>query len=62
MRDNNDVMAIKSRLENKVNWISGKSAKSRELVYKLIDINKEIDSTGKTFRVGDKIYFVRELG
>lgn len=53
---------MKSRLENKVNWISGKTAKSRELVYKLIDINKEIDSNGKTFRVGDKIYFVRELG
>ena len=53
---------MKSRLENKVNWVSGKATKSRELVYKLIDINKEIDSNGKTFRVGDKVYFVRELG
>lgn len=55
-------MLPKSKIENKVNWISGKTAKSRELVYKLIDINKEIDSTGKTFRLGDKVYFVRELG
>lgn len=53
---------MKSRLESKVNWVSGKATKSRELVYKLIDINKEIDSNGKTFRVGDKVYFVRELG
>lgn len=53
---------MKSKLESKVNWISGKAAKSRELVYKLIDINKEIDSTGKKFRVGDKVYFVKELG
>lgn len=53
---------MKSRLENKVNWVSGKATKSRELVYKLIDINKEIDGNGKTFRVGDKVYFVRELG
>ena len=53
---------MKSRLENKVNWVSGKATKSRELVYKLIDINKEIDSNGKTFRVGNKVYFVRELG
>ena len=53
---------MKPRLDNKLNWISGKTTKSRELVYKLIDINKEIDSHGKTFRVGDKIYFVRELG
>jgi hypothetical protein len=53
---------MKLRVDNKVNWVSGKAAKSRELVYKLIDINKEIDSNGKTFRVGDKIYFVRELG
>jgi hypothetical protein len=53
---------MKPRVENKLNWVSGKTAKSRELVYKLIDINKEIDSNGKTFRVGDKIYFVRELG
>ena len=57
-----DVTTMKLRIDNKLNWISGKSAKSRELVYKLIDINKEIDSNGKTFRVGDKIYFVRELG
>lgn len=57
-----DVPAMKSRLETKVNWISSKTAKSRELVYKLIDINKEINSIGKTFRVGDKVYFVRELG
>jgi hypothetical protein len=55
-------MVTKSRIDNKLNWISGKTAKSRELVYKLIDINKEIDSTGKTFRLGDKVYFVRELG
>jgi hypothetical protein len=53
---------MKPRPENKLNWISGKATKSRELVYKLIEINKEIDSNGKTFRVGDKIYFVRELG
>jgi|GEM_PF-2251695 len=55
-------MVNKSRADNKVNWISGKTAKSRELVYKLIDINKEIDSAGKMFRLGDKVYFVRELG
>ena len=29
---------------------------------KLIDINKEIDGEGKTFRLGEKVYFVRELG
>ena len=54
-----DQDQMKSRLENKVNWVSGKATKSRELVYKLIDINKEIDGNGKTFRVGDKVYFVR---
>ena len=48
--------------ENKYRQISNKERKSRELVYKLIDINKEIDAEGKTFRLGDKIYFVRELG
>jgi hypothetical protein len=53
---------MKPRLEHKENWISGKVKKSRELVYKLIEINKEIDGSGKTFRVGDKVYFVRELG
>lgn len=56
------LLKMKSKSENKLNWISGKEAKSRALVYKLIDINKEIDSTGKTFRLGDKVYFVRELG
>lgn len=54
--------AMKSRLDNKQHWISNKVKKSRELVYKLIDINKEIDGVGKTFRLGEKVYFVRELG
>ncbi|HTE34771.1 MAG TPA: hypothetical protein VK666_30545 [Chryseolinea sp.] len=53
---------MRSKLDNKENWVSGKVRKSRELVYKLIDINKEIDGTGKTFRLGEKVYFVRELG
>jgi hypothetical protein len=53
---------MRSKPENKENWISGKVKKSRELVYKLIDMNKEIDGAGKTFRVGEKVYFVRELG
>jgi hypothetical protein len=53
---------MKSRSDIKQNWISNKVKKSRELVYKLIEINKEIDGVGKTFRLGDKVYFVRELG
>ena len=54
---------MKSKSENsKEHWISNKVKKSRELVYKLIDINKEIDAEGKTFRLGEKVYFVRELG
>ena len=53
---------MKPRSENKQNWISNKVKKSRELVYKLIDINKEIDGVGKTFKLGEKVYFVRELG
>jgi hypothetical protein len=53
---------MKSRSDNKQHWISNKVKKSRELVYKLIDINKEIDGVGKTFRLGEKVYFVRELG
>lgn len=53
---------MRPKSDNKENWVSGKVKKSRELVYKLIDMNKEIDATGKTFRVGEKVYFVRELG
>ena len=53
---------MKSKSDNKQHWISNKVKKSRELVYKLIDINKEIDGEGKTFRLGEKFYFVRELG
>jgi hypothetical protein len=53
---------MKPRSDNKQQWISNKVKKSRELVYKLIDINKEIDGEGKTFRLGEKVYFVRELG
>jgi len=53
---------MKSRSDNRENWVSQKEKKSRQLVYKLIDINKEIDGKGKTFRLGDKVYFVRELG
>jgi len=53
---------MKSKPDNKQNWVSNKVKKSRELVYKLIDINKEIDAEGKTFRLGEKVYFVRELG
>ena len=53
---------MKSKSDNKQHWISNKVKKSRELVYKLIDINKEIDGEGKTFRLGAKVYFVRELG
>jgi hypothetical protein len=53
---------MKSKSDNKQHWISNKVKKSRELVYKLIDINKEIDGEGKTFRLGGKVYFVRELG
>jgi disulfide oxidoreductase YuzD len=57
-----EIIIMKSRSDNKQNWISNKVKKSRELVYKLIDINKEIDAEGKTFRLGAKVYFVRELG
>jgi hypothetical protein len=46
----------------KQHWISTTQKKSRELVYKLIDINKDITSEGKTFRLGGRVYFVRELG
>jgi hypothetical protein len=46
----------------KQHWISTTEKKSRELVYKLIDINKDITSEGKTFRLGGRVYFVRELG
>jgi hypothetical protein len=53
---------MKSKSEKNENWVSNKVKKSRELVYKLIDINKEIDGEGKTFRLGEKVYFVRELG
>ncbi len=53
---------MRSKSDNKENWVSSKVKKSRELVYKLIDMNKEIDASGKTFRVGEKVYFVRELG
>ena len=53
---------MKSRSDHKENWVSNKVKKSRELVYKLIDISKEIDGEGKTFRLGEKVYFVRELG
>ncbi|WP_276368322.1 hypothetical protein [Chryseolinea sp. H1M3-3] len=53
---------MKSKSDSKQHWISNKVKKSRELVYKLIDINKEIDGEGKTFRLGEKVYFVRELG
>jgi hypothetical protein len=53
---------MKSKSDSKQHWISNKVKKSRELVYKLIDINKEIDAEGKTFRLGEKVYFVRELG
>jgi hypothetical protein len=56
---------MKSRFEqgdSKQHWISNKAKKSRELVYKLIDMNKEITSEGTYFRLGDKRYFVRELG
>lgn len=58
----NEILVMRSKLDNKENWISSKVKKSRELVYKIIDINKEIDAAGKTFRVGEKVYFVRELG
>jgi len=53
---------MKPRSDHRENWVPQKEKKSRELVYKLIDINKEIDGEGKTFRLGDKVYFVRELG
>lgn len=53
---------MKAKSDNKEQWVSNKVKKSRELVYKLIDINKEIDAEGKTFRLGEKVYFVRELG
>ena len=53
---------MKQRSDNKEHWVSGKEKKSRQLVYKLIDINKQIDADGKTFRIGEKVYFVRELG
>jgi len=53
---------MRSKSDNKENWVSSKVKKSRELVYKLIDMNKEIDGAGKTFRLGEKVYFVRELG
>jgi hypothetical protein len=53
---------MKAKPESKRRQILSKERKSRELVYKLIDINQEIDSEGKTFRVGDRVYFVRELG
>jgi hypothetical protein len=56
------VEEMKHRSDNKEHWFSNKEKKSRELVYKLIDINKEIDGEGKTFRLGGKVYFVRELG
>jgi hypothetical protein len=46
----------------KQHWISTTEKKSRELVYKLIDINKDITSEGRTFRLGGRVYFVRELG
>lgn len=54
-------MKIRSE-HDKPHQILSKERKSRELVYKLIDINKDIDSQGKTFRLGNRIYFVRELG
>jgi hypothetical protein len=57
-----EIIAMKSKSDSKQHWISNKVKKSRELVYKLIDINKEIDGEGKTFRLGEKVYFVRELG
>jgi len=57
-----EIILMKSKSDNKQHWISNKVKKSRELVYKLIDINKEIDGEGKTFRLGEKVYFVRELG
>jgi hypothetical protein len=53
---------MKQKSDNKEHWVSNKEKKSRELVYKLIDINKEIGAEGKTFRLGEKVYFVRELG
>ncbi|HMG91702.1 MAG TPA: hypothetical protein VK589_16705 [Chryseolinea sp.] len=53
---------MRSRSDNKEHWVSNKEKKSRALVYKLIDINKEIDGEGKTFRIDGKVYFVRELG
>lgn len=53
---------MKPKSDNKEHWVSNKEKKSRQLVYKLIDINKEIDAVGKTFRLGEKVYFVRELG
>ena len=53
---------MKSKSDSKQHWISNKVKKSRELVYKLIDINKKIDGEGTTFRLGEKVYFVRELG
>ncbi|HYF68657.1 MAG TPA: hypothetical protein VD884_10995 [Ohtaekwangia sp.] len=55
-------MKPKSEQAERLNQIMSKERKSRELVYKLIDINKDIDSQGKTFRLGSRVYFVRELG
>lgn len=58
---------MKSKGENQdthQHWIPNKKKlrTSRELVYKLIDINKDITSEGKIFRLGGRVYFVRELG
>jgi hypothetical protein len=55
-------MKEKTDSSERKHWISTTEKKSRQLVYKLIDINKAIDSEGKTFRVGERVYFVRELG
>ena len=50
-----------SQNQKKRAWIPAREEEPC-VVYKLIDINKEIDASGKTFRVGEKVYFVRELG
>ena len=55
-------MKPRSEQIEKQHQILSKERKSRELVYKLIDINKDIDGQGKTFKLGGRVYFVRELG
>ena len=55
-------MKQRSEPSEKQHQIPSTERKSRELVYKLIDINKDIDGQGKTFRVGGRVYYVRELG